>query len=186
MDGLILLNRAREAGLAVAAEGDKLVIRGPRRAESVARLLIEHKPEVLAALAPVMLPPGLRVDGFDPIDGSDPAWWRRHFKIRTIHWSLSGRRRKGEAARLAYGELLDEWRKSHGRRWPAWQCAGCDEPIGGCLRSCSPVNTASTSMRSANASFALAVAGAAKRLPHCRRSDSIRLLASSCCNRGGL
>jgi hypothetical protein len=131
MEGLILLNRAREAGLAVAAEGDKLVIRGPRRAESLARLLIEHKPEVLAALAPVMPPPDLRVDGFDPVDGSDPAWWRRHFKIRTIHWALSGRRRKGEAERLAYGELLDEWRKLHGPRWPTWQCAGCNEPIGG-------------------------------------------------------
>lgn len=178
MDGLTLLNRAREAGLAVAAEGDKLVIRGPRRAESVARLLIEHKPEVLAALAPVMPPPDLRID---------PAWWRRHFNIRTIHWALSGGRwTKVEAERLAYGELLNEWRKSRGRRGPAWQCAGCDGPIGGCLRSFYPMNTASTSTRSANASFALVVAGAAKRLPHCRRSDSIRQPASNCCNRGAL
>ena len=87
MDGLILLNRAREAGLAVEADGNKLLIRGPRRAEPVARLLIEHKPEVLAALAPVIPPPDLHIDSFDPVDGSDPAWWRRHFKIRTIHWA---------------------------------------------------------------------------------------------------
>ena len=52
MDGMTLLHRARDAGLAVAAEGDKLVIRGPRRAEPVARLLIEHKPAVMAALTP--------------------------------------------------------------------------------------------------------------------------------------
>jgi hypothetical protein len=52
MDGMTLLRRARDAGLAVLAEGDKLVIRGPRRAEPVARLLIEHKPAVMAALAP--------------------------------------------------------------------------------------------------------------------------------------
>jgi hypothetical protein len=52
MDGVTLLRRAREVGLAVAADGDKLVIRGPRCAEPVARLLIEHKPEVMAALAP--------------------------------------------------------------------------------------------------------------------------------------
>ena len=51
--------------------------------------------------------------------------------IRTINWGLSGKWTKVEAEELAYGELLDEWRKSHGRRWPAWQCAGCDEPIGG-------------------------------------------------------
>jgi hypothetical protein len=42
MDGLMLLRRARDAGLVVTAEGDKLVIRGPKRAEPVALLLIEH------------------------------------------------------------------------------------------------------------------------------------------------
>ena len=31
MDGLSLLRRAQDAGLAVQAEGDKLVIRGPKR-----------------------------------------------------------------------------------------------------------------------------------------------------------
>jgi hypothetical protein len=126
MDGLTLLRQARDAGLAVESDGDKLVIRGPRRAEVVARLLIEHKPEVIAALAPAStLPATIDLD-----DGSDPAWWRRQFTIRTIHWGLSGKWIKVEAEGLAYGELLDEWRKSQGRRWPAWQCAGCDEPIG--------------------------------------------------------
>jgi hypothetical protein len=52
LEGLALLRRAREAGLAVEQEGDTLVIRGPKRAEPIARLLIENKPEVLAALAP--------------------------------------------------------------------------------------------------------------------------------------
>ena len=52
MDGLILLDRAQKAGLAVRVEGEKLVIRGPKRAEPLARMLIEHKPDVLAALAP--------------------------------------------------------------------------------------------------------------------------------------
>ena len=32
MDGMTLLRRARDIGLAVRAEGDKLVIRGPRSA----------------------------------------------------------------------------------------------------------------------------------------------------------
>jgi hypothetical protein len=53
MDGMTLLRQASEAGLAVAAQGNKLVIRGPRRAEPVARLLIERKREVLAALSTV-------------------------------------------------------------------------------------------------------------------------------------
>jgi hypothetical protein len=51
LDGVTLLRQAGAAGLAVTAEGDKRVIRGPKRAELVARLLIQHKPKVLAALA---------------------------------------------------------------------------------------------------------------------------------------
>ena len=52
MDGLSLLQEASSAGLKVRAEGDRLTIRGPRRAEAVARRLIRHKAEVLAALDP--------------------------------------------------------------------------------------------------------------------------------------
>jgi hypothetical protein len=51
MDGLTLLRRARDAGLRVEASDDKLLIRGPKRAEPVVKLLAEHKAEVLAALA---------------------------------------------------------------------------------------------------------------------------------------
>lgn len=51
MDGVTLLQRAKAVGLRVMAEGDKLVIRGPKRAEPVAQQLIQHKPAVMAALA---------------------------------------------------------------------------------------------------------------------------------------
>jgi hypothetical protein len=51
MDAVTLLLRAQEAGLRVERAGDKLVVRGPRRAEPVVRLLAEHKAELLAALA---------------------------------------------------------------------------------------------------------------------------------------
>jgi hypothetical protein len=50
MDGLSLLEEARGAGLRVAAEGDRLVIRGPKTAEPVARRLLAHKAEMLAVL----------------------------------------------------------------------------------------------------------------------------------------
>ncbi len=50
MDGLALLSEATAAGLTVRVEGDRLVIRGPKAADAVARRLLEHKPEVLAAL----------------------------------------------------------------------------------------------------------------------------------------
>src|SRR5262249_39569668 len=52
MDALTLLLRARDVGLRVEAAGGKLMVRGPKRAEAVVRLLAEHKAEVLAALTP--------------------------------------------------------------------------------------------------------------------------------------
>jgi hypothetical protein len=114
MDGLTLLRRARDAGLNVAADGDKLVIRGPKRAEPVARLLIEHKPEVLATLVPTQSP---------------AQQWRHRYAARISHWFLRGRRPWQEAEALAYHEVLNEWHMLYGRRWPQSQCAGCDEPI---------------------------------------------------------
>src|SRR5512136_2848221 len=50
MDGLALLSEATAAGLTVLADGDRLVVRGPRFAEPMARRLLEHKAAVLAAL----------------------------------------------------------------------------------------------------------------------------------------
>jgi hypothetical protein len=46
-------------------------------------------------------------------------------------WGLAAGGTKDQAEGFAYGELLDEWHRRHGQRWPAWQCAGCGEPIGG-------------------------------------------------------
>ncbi len=50
MDALTLLRRARQAGLCIEPAGDKLLVRGPKHAEPVVKLLAEHKAEVLAAL----------------------------------------------------------------------------------------------------------------------------------------
>ena len=50
MDAVTLLLRAQRAGLRVERTGDKLVVRGPRQAEPVVKLIAEHKGEVLAAL----------------------------------------------------------------------------------------------------------------------------------------
>ena len=46
-----LLAEARSAGLEVRAEPDRLVVRGPRHAEPLAKRLLERKGEVLALLA---------------------------------------------------------------------------------------------------------------------------------------
>jgi hypothetical protein len=46
-----VLDQARTVGLEVRVEADRLVVRGPRRHEAIARQLLAHKPAVLALLA---------------------------------------------------------------------------------------------------------------------------------------
>jgi hypothetical protein len=50
VDVVSLLERAAAAGLKVSREGDRLVVRGPKSAESLAKELLRHKPAVIAAL----------------------------------------------------------------------------------------------------------------------------------------
>jgi ribosomal protein L37AE/L43A len=56
MDGIALLRKGQAAGLTIMADGDRLVIRGPRSARAMAHKLLAHKPAVLAALARQSLP----------------------------------------------------------------------------------------------------------------------------------
>ena len=51
MGGVALLAEARAAGLTVQADGDRLVIRGPRRCDALARSILAHKADVMALLA---------------------------------------------------------------------------------------------------------------------------------------
>lgn len=65
MDGLTLLQEAKQAGLTVSADGGRIRIRGPKRAADLAHLLIEHKESILALLnggastanEPITIPP---------------------------------------------------------------------------------------------------------------------------------
>lgn len=122
MDGMILLRQAREAGLVVQRAGNQLVIRGPKRAAPVAELLINNKPQVMAVLALARTAV--------VVDKVDAAWWRREYRVRTLHRLVTART-LGEAEVLAWGDLQNRWHRSHGKRVPSGQCAGCDQPIGG-------------------------------------------------------
>ena len=115
MDALALLHRAQEVGLRVEPMGEKLLVRGPKRAEAVVKLLAEHKAEVLAALS---------------LSFVDASWWRERLKTKAVQWTIGDRNWKA-AKRLAWGDLENEWHYQHGRRWPTWQCAGWNAPIGG-------------------------------------------------------
>jgi hypothetical protein len=50
MGELKLLEQARSAGLTVDRDGDRLKVKGPRRAEPLALLLIEHKGDIIQLL----------------------------------------------------------------------------------------------------------------------------------------
>ena len=129
-----LLGCLAELGASVApTDGDRLVVRaGPSGIPPVlmARLRAA-KSDLIAALALGAHAPSQTADSTThPVDA---AWWRNHFMIRTTHWELGGYRPHLEAQWLAFAEMLHELRERHGRRWPTWQCAGCDELIGGLL-----------------------------------------------------
>jgi hypothetical protein len=109
MEGLTLLREARAAGLSLARDGDELVIRGPRRAEPVARMLLSRKPEVIRAL-------------------SDATGWPARHHEALDHWRAL--RPQHEAEWLAWGELEDRWNKLHGERVAPDLCCGCRRPIG--------------------------------------------------------
>jgi hypothetical protein len=51
MDAVTLLRHAEIAGLRIEASGERLLVRGPKRAAALVRLLSEHKRDVLVALA---------------------------------------------------------------------------------------------------------------------------------------
>jgi hypothetical protein len=65
-----LLAAARDAGLKIMVDGDRLVIRGPKSAEALARHLLDRKAEMMAALRAPAPPP--EIDAPDPSPASEP------------------------------------------------------------------------------------------------------------------
>jgi hypothetical protein len=101
MDAVMLLRRAHDAGLRIKPDGDKLRVKGPRRAEAIVELLSIHKAEVLALLAHAG-------DSPPPIAGetspaAEPSFWRDFFEERAVHREYNGRYPRIEAEQLAFG-----------------------------------------------------------------------------------
>ena len=128
MDAVALLRRAQEVGLRVEPIGDKLLVRGPKRAEAVVELLAAHKAEVLAALAPASTSKCTDQDA--AVAGTEARRWRDRLATRIVDWFQEDRGWQ-EARRLAWGDVENEWHELHGRCWLSWQCAGCNAPLGG-------------------------------------------------------
>jgi hypothetical protein len=72
MDVVVLLEEARARGLEVRADGDRLVMRGPRSAEALVRQLLAHK----VALVRLLSAPPADVIANEPCDvcGSRERW----------------------------------------------------------------------------------------------------------------
>ena len=77
MDGVALLDRAREAGVRVEADGDRLIVRGPGAAEGLAKQLLAHKPDVLAALGRLG---ATRTHGGSTLPAEDADAWTRRMR----------------------------------------------------------------------------------------------------------
>src|SRR5262245_21245516 len=78
MDGVTLLAKAHAVGLTVKAVGNRLRIRGPRRAEPVVQELIAHKTTVL-----MVLMEGAAADWTAQVASNDlPAHWHQAWDER--------------------------------------------------------------------------------------------------------
>jgi hypothetical protein len=105
MDGVALLDEARAAGLAVTADGDCLIITGPREAGPIAARLLTEKARVLSALA------GNRVHApLDEIIAVDEA--RKHSRedIEARLARLDARAALPDASVLDRA-VADDWRR---------------------------------------------------------------------------
>jgi hypothetical protein len=87
------------------------------------------KPQLIATLAAAACPCEPIVE-VGTARARDASWWQRRLIACSFQWLL-GDRDWEEATHLAWGDLQSGWHDIHGRRWPTWQCAGCDRPIGG-------------------------------------------------------
>ena len=98
MDCLAMLDAARAAGLTVAVQGDKLVVRGPRAAAAIAAELCANKAEIVALLqsGPPAEPLALDVDpdGW-PRNSLDPSKLTPCQSCGDVFcwWDIAGRQR---------------------------------------------------------------------------------------------
>ena len=125
MGGLALIREAEAAGLSIRADGDKLVIRGPRQAEPIARKLIAHKPAVLSVLRQPTTEPAPIIATIS----EDATDWREFFEERAAIRQYEA----AIAARWPNGSPMANASKGGGSctvaRICPGLCAGCGEPL---------------------------------------------------------
>ena len=126
-----LLECVTEVGAIIRPSGDHLILRAGARPVPVelVKRVRQAKPELLAALCPGSI--SKSADQSQAANAANVCWWRSRYMGLAFAWSRGGDRDWDAARRLAWGDLQNEWHCLYGQRWPTWQCAGCDAPIGG-------------------------------------------------------
>ncbi|MBI4507217.1 MAG: hypothetical protein HY691_16930 [Chloroflexi bacterium] len=135
MDGVTLLVQARAAGLDVHADGDRLVVRGPKSAEPLARQLLAAKVEIMPLLAAaaaeraaegnyradprpelpdhaawtLLLARAYALDGHDPGGVYGALHGMRCLGARLADDGHGWRLLPGELASAEYGEMRERW-----------------------------------------------------------------------------
>ena len=136
METLSLLKRAHAAGLTLTPEGEKLVVRGPKRAEPVVRLLAAHKAAVVAALTAAGEPgvqsttAHIAIEFAPDLADMAPAYWRDLYEERCAIRQFEAGYPKAIAERLAWGETIEAWCDRHPPLSETRVCAGCGKPLG--------------------------------------------------------
>jgi hypothetical protein len=112
-----LLDQLKELGATLSPDGDRLIVRAGCQPvpAGLIRQIHRTKAEVLQAISSAKV---------------EARFWQHRLTVLTHDWR-AGDRELDAAARLAWEDLINEWHKKSGKRWPAWQCAGCGNPIGG-------------------------------------------------------
>src|SRR5690349_17862625 len=126
------LRTAQAAGVQIDLDGEDLVLQAlaPPPA-GVIQLLSSHKTEIVEILRAETSSTARCVESAETAARhTDQSWWRNLFAERAAHYELVGRRRRDDAEKVAWGELLNRWHVEQGERIPRDICAGCRRPIG--------------------------------------------------------
>jgi hypothetical protein len=107
MDGMTLLKQARSAGLTVLFQGDKLVIRGPRRAGPLAEQLLAYKHRIIEALTAASV-----------TAAELPADWHFLWGERAAIMVYDGKLPRERAEALALTEILQMMKRNAPERLP--------------------------------------------------------------------
>jgi len=127
-----LLAEARDAGLDVLVDSDRLVVRGPRSGEAQAKALLGRKAEVVAHLSGATNYAHVHHLVTTPLAEWTDQEWIDHFQERAAIIQYDGELPRPVAERQALADTINHWLVMHPP--PATDdndgCVHCRQPLG--------------------------------------------------------